>query len=69
MLQVPALEDNYMYLIVDPATSTAAVIDPVEPEKLIQEAKTQGVRITTLLCTHSHWDHGKQTCLRLNLLG
>jgi len=54
---VRALSDNYMYLIVDPATKQAAVVDPVEPEKLISAAKAQGATITTVLCTHSHWDH------------
>ncbi len=31
---LPALEDNYMYLLIDEATNDAAVVDPVEPEKV-----------------------------------
>ena len=31
---IPALQDNYMYLLTDPHTNQAAVIDPVEPEKV-----------------------------------
>lgn len=31
---IPALEDNYMYLIVDEASNEAAIVDPVEPEKV-----------------------------------
>ena len=31
---LPALEDNYMYLVEDPSTGEAAVVDPVEPEKV-----------------------------------
>ena len=31
---LPALSDNYMYLLVDEKTQTAAVVDPVEPEKV-----------------------------------
>ena len=31
---IPALEDNYMYLLIDEKTQDAAVIDPVEPEKV-----------------------------------
>ena len=29
-----ALDDNYMYLLVDERTKQAAAIDPVEPEKV-----------------------------------
>ena len=38
-----ALRDNYMYLLIDNATKTAAVVDPVEPEKVVAACKTHGV--------------------------
>lgn len=31
---IPALSDNYMYLLVDETTKKAAVVDPVNPEKV-----------------------------------
>jgi glyoxylase-like metal-dependent hydrolase (beta-lactamase superfamily II) len=31
---VPALEDNYMYVLVDEETKQCAVVDPVEPSKV-----------------------------------
>lgn len=31
---LPALSDNYMYLVVDEKTSEAAIVDPVEPLKV-----------------------------------
>lgn len=31
---IPALKDNYMYLLVDEETKESAVVDPVEPEKV-----------------------------------
>ena len=31
---LPALDDNYMYLIVDEKTQEAAIVDPVKPEKV-----------------------------------
>ena len=34
---LPALHDNYMYLVEDPVTREAAVVDPVEPEKVSSE--------------------------------
>ena len=32
-----------MYLLIDNATKTAAVVDPVEPEKVVAACKTHGV--------------------------
>lgn len=32
---IPALSDNYMYLVVDSNTKEAAIVDPVEPEKVL----------------------------------
>ena len=29
---LPALSDNYMYLVVDRATKEAAIVDPVHPQ-------------------------------------
>lgn len=31
---IPALQDNYMYLLTDSQTNQAAIVDPVEPEKV-----------------------------------
>lgn len=31
---LPALEDNYMYLLEDKASGQAAIVDPVNPEKV-----------------------------------
>jgi len=61
---VPALSDNYMYLLVDERTGVCAAVDPVEPLKLLQQpglqgltGTTEGLRLTTVLTTHHHWDH------------
>lgn len=54
---IPALEDNYMYLVVDETSNEAAIVDPVEPEKVLEAVKKHGVNLTTVLTTHHHWDH------------
>ena len=54
---VPMLSDNYSYLLCCPQSGEAAAVDPVEPKKAIARAETLGFRITTVLTTHSHWDH------------
>ncbi|KAI0219874.1 Hydroxyacylglutathione hydrolase, mitochondrial [Lamellibrachia satsuma] len=52
-----ALDDNYMYLLVDERTKQAAAIDPVEPEKLIEAVKEADVNLIAILTTHHHSDH------------
>lgn len=54
---IPALEDNYMYLLIDEASKEAAIIDPVEPSKVLQAVKEENLSLTTILTTHHHWDH------------
>ncbi|KAK7833538.1 hydroxyacylglutathione hydrolase cytoplasmic [Quercus suber] len=52
---VPCLEDNYSYLIIDERSKEAAVVDPVEAEKVVQFAKQHGVLLKFVLTTHHHW--------------
>ncbi|KAL7633617.1 UNVERIFIED_CONTAM: hypothetical protein RMT77_016150 [Armadillidium vulgare] len=54
---LPALSDNYMYLLIDDTTKEAAIIDPVEPKTVIKAVQEAGVTLTTVLTTHHHWDH------------
>ncbi|CAK1547348.1 unnamed protein product [Leptosia nina] len=64
---LPALKDNYMYLIVDKATKEAAIVDPVEPNTVLQAVQDQGVKLTKVLTTHHHWDHagGNEDLLKM----
>jgi len=52
---VPALQDNYMYLLVDESSNEGAVIDPVEPDKIIEIVNRENIKLTTILTTHHHW--------------
>uniref|UniRef100_A0A2I3H689 Hydroxyacylglutathione hydrolase, mitochondrial n=1 Tax=Nomascus leucogenys TaxID=61853 RepID=A0A2I3H689_NOMLE len=54
---LPALTDNYMYLVIDDETKEAAIVDPVQPQKVVDAARKHGVKLTTVLTTHHHWDH------------
>ncbi|XP_037722195.1 hydroxyacylglutathione hydrolase, mitochondrial isoform X1 [Drosophila subpulchrella] len=54
---LPALQDNYMYLIVDTKTREAAVVDPVEPELVIKTVQEEQLTLSKVLTTHHHWDH------------
>mmetsp|Transcript_20998 Transcript_20998/g.39402 ORF Transcript_20998/g.39402 Transcript_20998/m.39402 type:complete len:267 (-) Transcript_20998:208-1008(-) len=54
---VPLLSDNYGYLICCPEKKVCAAVDPVEPKKVLAAAAKEGLTITHILTTHSHWDH------------
>ena len=46
------------YLLEDEHTGTAAVIDPgAEGERILAQAKADGVEIRLILLTHAHFDH------------
>ena len=42
---LPALSDNYMYLLVDEKTQEAAIVDPVDPDSVIQAVEEEGVKL------------------------
>jgi hydroxyacylglutathione hydrolase len=49
---------NYVYLIGDPLTRQAAVVDPAwEVERIVHTAAADGYAITKVLITHTHQDH------------
>lgn len=54
---VPCLEDNYAFIIGNPKTREAAVIDVPEAAPINAALKAGGWRLTTVLLTHHHWDH------------
>lgn len=49
---------NCLYLIGDPSTKQAYIIDPAfEPVELYQQALRRGFEIEAVVCTHAHQDH------------
>lgn len=34
IIPIPALSDNYMYLVIDSDSNECAIVDPVEPDKV-----------------------------------
>ena len=55
---MPLLSDNYAYLLIDRSSNVAAVVDPAEPQKVLDAARAAGApQLTHVLCTHNHWDH------------
>lgn len=55
VITMPALSDNYMYLLIDKSTKEAAIVDPVTPCHVWQIVRKENVKLTTVLTTHHHW--------------
>ncbi|MDT8281304.1 MAG: MBL fold metallo-hydrolase, partial [Gammaproteobacteria bacterium] len=50
--------ENFVYLIHDHASNTAAIVDPAwEVDKMLDFADATDIKITDILLTHSHHDH------------
>jgi hydroxyacylglutathione hydrolase len=54
---IPQLSDNYAYLIVDPASREAGVVDCAEAAPVLEEVARRGVTLRAVLATHHHFDH------------
>eukprot|EP00299_Pterocystis_sp_00344_P001022 c10687_g1_i1.p1 GENE.c10687_g1_i1~~c10687_g1_i1.p1 ORF type:complete len:512 (+),score=98.73 c10687_g1_i1:64-1536(+) len=54
---IPIIHDNYAYLICDNETGHAAAVDPSAPDVVMNVVHRLGMRLTTVVCTHSHHDH------------
>ena len=57
ILRIPALSDNYVWLVNDPDSGEALVIDPAESEPVLAAAAARGWRIGQIWNTHWHGDH------------
>ena len=57
VLQVGPIGTN-CYLLEDEHTNTAAVVDPGdEADRILAQAREDGVEIKLILLTHAHYDH------------
>ena len=54
---LPALTDNYVYLLHDPATGTSGVVDPAVAAPVLARLASQGRKLDWALITHHHADH------------
>lgn len=54
---LPALSDNYIYLLRDTETGACAVVDPAEAGPVLEELQARPGRLEALFLTHHHSDH------------
>ncbi len=57
VVPIPALRDNYVWLLWEEAQSAAAIVDPPEAGPALAALEDRGLRLETILNTHHHWDH------------
>ena len=57
VVPVPALTDNYVWLIHDSDTGDTAAVDPSVAEPVLETVAAKGWRLTQVLNTHWHPDH------------
>ncbi len=53
---LPALSDNYFYLLKDTATGTTAVVDPPVVDDVLEQLGADG-KLDLIIATHHHGDH------------
>ncbi len=57
IIQLPVLNDNYIYLLHDEQSGETAVIDPAVAEPVLQVLKQKSWQLSYILNTHHHGDH------------
>ena len=57
VLIIPALTDNYIYLLHEPVSGKTAVVDPAEAIPVSRALQQNGWRLDYILNTHHHDDH------------
>ena len=57
IVAVPALQDNYVWMLHDPDSGATIVVDPSADRPALESAETRGWAISQILNTHWHPDH------------
>jgi hydroxyacylglutathione hydrolase len=55
--RLPALSDNYIFLLHDPKQNIAAVVDPAEAQPVLRCLEELGAELVSIFNTHHHNDH------------
>jgi hydroxyacylglutathione hydrolase len=55
--RLPALSDNYIFLLYDSKSKIAATVDPAEARPVLQQLDQLGADLVAIFNTHHHHDH------------
>lgn len=54
---IPALKDNYIWIVVNTKMQCALIVDPGDASPVISYLKQHQLELCGILITHHHWDH------------
>ena len=57
IVRIPALSDNYIWLVHEPESGETTVVDPAEAAPVLRELEARGWELTQIWNTHWHPDH------------
>lgn len=57
IIRIPALKDNYIWLIYQPKTCSAVIVDPGEALPVLQILNARSIQLCAIFLTHHHGDH------------
>ena len=57
IIQIPALSDNYIYIIIDKKTNITACVDPSVSEAVLVLLEKKKLKLNYIFNTHHHHDH------------
>ncbi|WP_333573145.1 hydroxyacylglutathione hydrolase [Sphingomonas sp.] len=57
IVRLPALSDNYVWLVHDPVSAETIVVDPAQAAPVLDALATRGWALTAIWNTHWHPDH------------
>lgn len=57
VIRLSALSDNYIFLLYDPPSRLAAVVDPAQAQPVLQCVQNLGADLIAIFNTHHHSDH------------
>ncbi|NET73776.1 MAG: hydroxyacylglutathione hydrolase, partial [Sphaerospermopsis sp. SIO1G2] len=57
IIRLPALSDNYIFLLYDSQTNNAAVIDPADHQPVLHKLEQLQADLVAIFNTHHHHDH------------
>ncbi len=64
--RLPVLSDNYVFVLHDPVSNTAAVVDPAVAEPVLAKLEELDATLVAIFNTHHHGDHvgGNSTLIK-----
>ena len=54
---ISAFSDNYIWMLIDEKKKAACVVDPGDPDPVLEQLSKDKLSLDSILVTHHHFDH------------